>query len=336
MNDASRPTPDKLLQIITGGWAAAVLGAAARHRLFDALEPEGAEAAAVAEKSGISPRGAQALLDGLTGLAVLERRDGRYHNSPEATAFLLSGSLASLGGMAQVMTHALRDWATLPEAAASGRPSASHTNEMPDNEFWHMLVTAIAPMSVPVVTLVAERLGLARTGAVRWLDVGGGSGVWSAVWLQANPQGQVVQLDWPQVNRIARQYVGQFGVADRLQTLDGDLHTEDFGEARYDYGIYSHIAHQESAEDNIAVLRKFRRALRPRGTLVINDFVLEDDRTGHPFAMLFSSQMLLSTKSGRAWCRNDYRRWLDEAGFTAVEFLPTRTPATVVLAHALD
>jgi SAM-dependent methyltransferase len=333
MIDTQRPTPDKLMQIITGGWAAAVLGAAARHKLFDALEPEGAESAAVARKSDISARGAQALLDGLTGLGVLERRGERYYNTPEASAFLLSRSPANFGGMAQVMTHALRDWATLPDAAASGQPTATETNDIPDNAFWHILVTAIAPISVPVATLIAERLGLARAGEVSWLDVGGGSGVWSAVWLQSNPQARAVQLDWPQVNRIARQYVGQFGVAERLQTIDGDLHTADFGESRYDYGIYSHIAHQESAGNNVAVFRKFRRALRPGGTLVINDFVLEDDHSGHPFAMLFSAQMLLASREGRAWCRSDYQRWLQEAGFGTVEFVTTATPATVVLAR---
>jgi SAM-dependent methyltransferase len=332
MNDASGPTPDKLLQIITGGWATAALGAAASHRLFDALEPDGAGTALVASKSGISLRGAQALLDALSGLGILEQRNGRYHNTPEAAAFMRSGSPANLSGMAQVMTHALRDWATLPEAAASDQPTATHNSEMPDNEFWHVLVTAIAPLSVPVATLIAEQLGVARAGTVSWLDVGGGSGVWSAVWLQSNRQGRAFQLDWPQVNRIARQYVGQFGVADRLQTIDGDLHSEDFGEARYDFGIYSHIAHQESPADNLSVFRKFRRALRPGGTLVINDFVLEDDRTGHPFAMLFSTQMLLATRSGQVWCHSDYRGWLSEAGFKSIEFVRTATPATVVLA----
>jgi len=69
MSHTSGPTPEKLMQILTGGWAAAVLGAGARHRLFDALEPDGAAAGAVAKKTGISLRGAQALLDGLTGLA---------------------------------------------------------------------------------------------------------------------------------------------------------------------------------------------------------------------------------------------------------------------------
>jgi hypothetical protein len=88
----------------------------------------------------------------------------------------------------------------------------------------------------------------------------------------------------------------------------------------------------ESPSDNIAIFRKLRKALKPGGTLVVNDFVLNDDRTGHPFAMLFASQMLVATKEGFTYRQSDYRTWLSEAGFASVEIVPTPTPATVVLA----
>ena len=142
-----------------------------------------------------------------------------------------------------------------------------------------------------------------------------------------------MQLDWPQVNRIAKEYVGQFGVADRLQTLDGDFHKVDFGTAQYDFGIYGHIAHQETPADNREIFKRFRRALKPGGALLVNDFVLEDDRSGNPFAMLFAAQMLLVTPGGSTWRRSDYREWLTQAGFSSVEFLPTPSPSTLVVAR---
>ena len=191
---------------------------------------------------------------------------------------------------------------------------------MADNDFWHILVPAIASLSYPVAQMVTERLGIAKAGPIRWLDVGGGSGVWSAVWLKANSKAKGVQLDWPVVNRIAKDFVGKFGVGNRFETIDGDFHTVDFGSSQYDYAIYGHIAHQESPADNTAIFRKFRKALKPGGTLLINDFILNDDRIGHPFAMMFASQMLLVSKGGNAWRQSDYRSWLTEAGFTSVEF----------------
>ena len=326
------PTPDKIMQCITGGWAAAILGSAARHGVLNVLDAGGDDAEGVAQKAGISLRGAQAVLDGLTGLGLISHSNGRYQNSPEASAFLVKGKPSYLGGMAEVFTDSLTDWAKLPSAVKSGTPAASTTTDMADNEFWHRLVPAIAALSFPVAQMAAERLGVATAGPVSWLDVGGGSGVWSAVWLGANRQANGFQLDWPVVNQIAKGFVGNFGVADRFHTIDGDFHKMDFGSAKYDFAVYGHIAHQETPADNVEIFRKFRRAIKPGGTLVVNDFILTDDRTGHPFAMLFASQMLLGTKGGFTWRQSDYRKWLGEAGFASVDIVPTPTPSTLVFA----
>jgi hypothetical protein len=147
-----------------------------------------------------------------------------------------------------------------------------------------------------------------------------------------NKQAIGTQLDWPNVNKIASGFVASFGVADRFQAIDGDFHTTDFGVEKYDFAIYAHIAHQESPAGNVATFRKFRKALKPGGTLVVNDFVLNDDRTGHPFAMLFASQMLVVTKNGFTYRQSDYRKWLAEAGFKSVEIVQTPTPSTLVFA----
>jgi SAM-dependent methyltransferase len=329
----TEPTPDKVMQLITGAWAASVLGAAARHDVFTALEGHPDTAEGVAKKTAISTRGAQALLDGLTGVGLLTLSGDRYQNTPEASAFLVKGKPGYLGALADVFLEDFDTWRKLPDAVKTGTPSAPQTTDVADNPFWHVLVTAIAPLSFPVAQMAAERLRLADAGPVTWLDVGGGSGAWSAMWLQANRQATAYQLDWPQVNAIGRAFVARFGVADRFKTIDGDFHTTDFGAAKYDFAIYSNIAHQEAPADNVAIFRRVRKALKPGGALLVSDFVLNDDRTGHPFAMLFSSQMLVAAKNGFTYRQADYRAWLTEAGFTAIDIVPTGTPSTVVFAR---
>jgi SAM-dependent methyltransferase len=328
-----KPAPDKVMQLVTGGWATAILGATARHGIFNALEENPDTAENLAKRTGISQRGAQALLDGLTGLGLLSLSGGKYQNSAEASAFLVKGKPSYLGAFAEVNVDELGTWQKLPESAKTGIPGAPNTADMEDNPFWQQLVPAIATLSHPVAQLAADRLHLAGMGEVSWLDVGGGSGIFSAVWLGQNPLARGFQLDWPNVNKIARDFVAKFGVGDRFQTIDGNLHTADFGSAKYNFAIFSHIAHQESPEENRALFRKFRQALKPGGTLVINDFILSDDRTGHPFAMMFAAQMLVMTKGGFTYRQADYRAWLGEAGFHAVEFVATGTPSTLLFAR---
>ena len=327
------PTPDKVMQLMTGGWAASILGASARHGVFAALEEHPGTAQDVAKKAGISLRGAQALLDGLTGLGLLALTAGKYQNTPEASAFLVKGKPSYLGAMAEVFLDDFGTWQKLPEAVKTGLPTAPQTADVADNPFWHVLVTAIAPLSFPVAQMAAERLALATAGPISWLDVGGGSGVWSAAWLGVNKQATGYQLDWPNVNAIGRGFVARFGVGERFKTIDGDFHTADFGAGKYDCAIYSHIAHQEPPAENLRIFGKLRKALKPGGTLVVSDFILNDDRTGHPFAMMFASQMLVVTKEGATYRQADYRAWLAEAGFTSIDIVPTATPATVVFAR---
>jgi SAM-dependent methyltransferase len=282
----------------------------------------------------LSLRGTQALLDGLVGLGLVRVSAGKYANSEEASAFLVEGKPTYLGAHAKMVVSPFGQvFQRLPEVVKTGVPVASHTADEPENPFWEELVLAIAPLAMPLTHFVAEHTRFASLETPSLLDVGGGSGVYSAVLLQANPRATATQIDWANVNRIARGFVGRFGVGDRFRTVDGDFHTTDFGTGAHDLAIYSNIAHQEGPSSNLDVFRRLRRALKPGGVLVVSDFVLEDDRTGVAWTGLFHSVMLAQTKEGAVWRRADYRAWLTEAGFSAIAFQATPMPSTLIYAR---
>jgi hypothetical protein len=166
----SQPTPERIQQIATGGWAAGILGAAASHCVFAHLENGFDTTGKLAERAGISGRGAQALLDGITGLGLAELRDGRYRNTAEASAFLVEGRPRYLGGFAKAMLAIAGDWAARPEVVRTGAPVMAETLDAPDNPFWEELVPAIAPFSAPVAMIAADSLRLAEAGRSRsWM-----------------------------------------------------------------------------------------------------------------------------------------------------------------------
>lgn len=248
-----------------------VLATAVDCSLFTHLENGAGSASALAGGTGVSERGAQALLDGLTAIGLVESTGGGYRNSADASAFLVEGRPGYLGEFARMILSQADPFGRLPEAVRSGSPVATDDLATVDHPRWRELVMAIVPLAMPLAQRVAERLVRGR-GAASILDIGGGS------------------------------------------------------------GVYSNIAHQESPDENVAVLRRIRRALRPGGTLVISDFVLDAGGRGHPFAGLFSSVMLLSTQSGASWRMPDYDRWLAGAGFTEVRFEATPSPSTLIFA----
>lgn len=329
---AEAPTPERIIQISTSGWAMGVLATGVTYSIFTHVEKGEDTLEAIARRAGISQRGAAAILDGLVAVGFLTVSSGRYRNAPDAAEFLVEGKPSYFGGFAKFLFSSYGDWLKLPEVVREGRPLSPPPAEVPENPFWESLVPSIFVLSVPVVLQAAERLRLADAGEISILDVGGGSGVYSALWLAANPRARSTQMDWANVNRIARETAGRHGVADRFRTIDGDFHTIDFGSAEHDIAVYSHIAHQESPDSNREIFRRFRKALKPGGTLLISDFVVENDRSGPPFALLFRNEMLVRTKEGSTWRRQDYESWLREAGFRTIEFEPTKSPATLVYA----
>ncbi|HET6343139.1 MAG TPA: methyltransferase [Gemmatimonadota bacterium] len=326
------PSPDRIMQSSLAAHAvAATMAAACQHRLFTHIEAGAATLDQIATRAGISRRGAQALLDALVALGFVRVRDGRYTN---AEFYLVEGQPAYLGAHAQ-LTHspfgdAFRD---LADVARTGVPRFQYTADTADNEFWEDLVLAIVPLAIPVVEVLLKS-DLAQKDGLSLLDIGGGSGVYSAFVLQKNATARATQIDWPNVNRIGRAFVDRFGVGTRFTTIDGDFHTTDFGESAYDLVVLSNICHQESPQDNVALFSRVRRALKPGGALVLSEFLLEDDRTAaFPWCGIFHVFMLIQTKEGAAWRKTDFRSWLKEAGFTSIELEGTPTPSTLVWAR---
>ncbi|MEZ0071242.1 class I SAM-dependent methyltransferase [Planotetraspora sp. GP83] len=327
-----QPRPDRIMEIANGYWATGILGSAAKYSLFTHLDAGVDTADQLAAKAGISKRGAQTLLDGLVGLGLVELHGASYRNTAEAAAFLVDGRPASLSGYAKLKLGQMDKMGSLLEVFRTGGPVDAMT-EVADNPHWEDVVPAIAAQSVPVATVAADLLGLAEAGEVSILDLGGGSGIFSAIWLELNPAARSTQLDWGPINAIAHRLLKERRVADRFTCVDGDLHTVEFGTAAYDIAVYSHVAHQEGPEDNIAIFAKVRAALKPGGTLVVCDYVVDDDRGGPFFPLLFASEMLLKSKKGGTWRQADYRAWLTEAGFDDVSFHSTPSPTTLVFAR---
>ncbi len=330
------PSPENVLQYTLQGMAStAAVGAAATHSLFTHIENGAVTVEEIARAAAISLRGAQALLDALVALGLAHVADGRYTNAPEASFYLVEGRPAYLGTHAKMVFSPFgRAFLSLPDVARTGVPAFEHTADVSDNPFWEELVLAIVPLALPVAQALVERTDFSNLASPAVLDIGGGSGVFAAILLEANATATATQVDWAAVNRIGERFVARHGFADRFRTIDGDFHATDFGDGRYDVIIYSNIAHQESPADNIALFRKGKQALTPGGVFVISDFVLNDDRTAnHPWTGIFHTFMLIQSKAGAVWRQADYRAWLGEAGFHSVAFSPTPTPSTLVLAR---
>lgn len=329
-------SPEHLMKIAHGAWGTYALGTAIEHSLFTHLGEKEWTSQELAETAGLSARGTQALLDALVAVGILDLQGTKYKNSPASGEYLNEKKPAYLGNFIklQIWPEFVQTWLKLPAAVKTGKPQTGEGKgtEVAENPFWEELVQAIAPLSVPVAMKVGEDLKLPAWEELNILDIGGGSGIFAQTLLDLNKKARATQLDWKNVNKIARKNADKRALGERFQTLDGDFHTTNLGEKKYDLVLFSHIAHQENPRSNIEVYHRIRKALKPKGFLVINDFVVENDRKGNPFSLLFNCNMLLHTKEGASYTEGDYRSWLTEAGFKTLKWEKTGGPSSLFYA----
>jgi cyclopropane fatty-acyl-phospholipid synthase-like methyltransferase len=177
---------------------------------------------------------------------------------------------------------------------------------------------------------VVRAIGTA--GARRMLDVGGGSGAYSIAFAQASAELHAEVLDRPEVLEIAQGHIDRAGLAGRVTTRVGDLRTDDFGEG-FDLVLVSAICHMLSPAENRDLLRRCYRALAPRGRVVIQDFILEEDKTAPKMAALFSLNMLVGTEGGASYNESEYAAWLGEAGFREAIRIRLPGPSGLMVGH---
>jgi len=129
---------------------------------------------------------------------------------------------------------------------------------------------------------------------------------------------------------IAQGHIDKAGLSDRIRVRAGDLCTDRLGEG-YNLVFVSAICHMLSEEENQDLVRRCYAALAPAGRLVIQDFILEPDKTAPKSAALFSLNMLVGTRAGASYSEPEYSAWLREAGFEEVRRIRLPGPSGLML-----
>jgi SAM-dependent methyltransferase len=327
-------TPERLMQF---GFAYAppiVIGAAASNKVFDTLQTGAKTVEQVSDATGASERGLRIVMNALVGLELLHKdRQEKYSLTPESAAFLVSdkpGTLAGFFSMNRV--RLMQNWMKLDEIVRTGQPAVAVNQETEGTEFFTQLVENIIPMSYGAAEKLGDHLKVAKAKKeVRVLDLAAGSGIWGIALAPKSPHVRVTAVDWAGMIPTTKRITEKFGVRDRFEFIEGDLLEADFGTG-YDVATLGHILHSEGRERSRQLLKKTFRALKPGGTIAVAEWLVDDDRTGPPPALMFAVNMLVNTDKGDTFSLNEIKSWLEEAGFKKVRTLKAPGPSPLVLA----
>ena len=304
--------PDDLHERIRAFQESRVILTALELDAFTAIG-EGAGPAEAAARIGTDARATEMLLNALCALGLLFKKDGVFHNTEETQRYFTSGSPDNTRMALLHTAHLWRRWSTLTDAVRTGHAVAQ---DAPSTHDWtEAFIAAMHRNASERAAVVVRAVGAKHVR--RMLDIGGGSGAYSIAFAHANPALQADILDLSAVEPIARRHIAEARMGDRVKVHAGDLRSGPLGQG-YDLVFVSAICHMLCEEENLDLLRRCREALVPGGRIVIQDFILEPDKTAPRFAAMFALNMLVGTPGGCSYSELEYGAWLEQAEFEEV------------------
>jgi 2-polyprenyl-3-methyl-5-hydroxy-6-metoxy-1,4-benzoquinol methylase len=305
-------SPDSIREIAHACQRSRVLLTAYELGVFTALGDASKSSAEVATKLKTDPRATDRLMNALCAIGLLEKKGDKFSNTPATARFLVQGKPEYMAGLMHTV-HLWDTWSTLTPAVREGKS----VGRPPVNERGEKWLTAFiaamhdrAKKQAPVVASLLDLSGVSRV-----LDVGGGSGAFAMAFVCAKAGISATVFDLPNVVSLTQTYIEQEGLADKVKTVAGDYMVDDLGSG-FDLVFLSAIIHSNSVEENLKLIRKCAQALSPQGQVVVQDFIMDEDRTSPAHGALFALNMLVGTEAGDTYTEAEVRSWMEETGLS--------------------
>jgi len=292
-----------------------VLLSGAELDLFTLLTPRALTAHEIADRIGADPRGIVILLDALSAMGLLTKREETYQSPPPVSALLSSEATESVLPWVLHMASVWKRWSSLTDLVRSCQQPDSHASLSKGTRDMRAFIGAMHVIASPLAPRIVAAVRASSSKAL--LDVGGAMGTYTVAFLQAVPGMKATLFDRPEVIEIARPFLDRVGLLHRVRLVPGDFYEDEFPKG-HDLAFVSAIVHQNSPEQNLNLFSKVFQSLDPGGRILIRDHVMDPDRTRPKDGAVFAVNMFVATAGGNTYTFEEIRDGLVRAGFTDI------------------
>jgi hypothetical protein len=328
---------EQMMQMLTGFFVTQIAGAVATFSIADHLAKGPATAEQIATVEGINSSATFRLLRACASLGLVTCNDGLRFSATPLLGTLrknVPGSLHSLAIAWSAPGH-WRPWGRFVDTMCTGRPQTvpalgatiwDYYAQQPEEGA--AFTKAMHGFTSGVVQDVTRVVDTSRAKLA--VDVGGASGTLVHSLMTANPQLHGIILDLPDVVPSATAAASALGLAERSTALAGDFFAS-VPEA--DLYLLKHVLHDWDDGQAVRILENCRRAMRPRGRVIVIELILGE--MGKPGPAPFMDLNMMVMLTGRERTLSEYRGLLKQAGFRLDKSSPIRSSMTVIEAVAV-
>lgn len=321
--------PEQLRELVLGFQTSRVLLTAFELGLFEALAAGPLSSPDLAERIGTDPRATDRLLCVLHTLGLVEKSNGLYRNTDAAERYFVLSSPDYIYGLAH-LSERWNNWNDLTKAVRQGAmpERGEFTDWEPD--LARNFISMLNQRGQVRASALLRHLDLRDVRSV--LDLGGGSGVFSLAFTRVREDIRATVFELPNIAPLTRGYLEELDDRDAVQVLEGNFLEDDIGSG-YDLILLASIIHMFDLETNARLIQKCSKALRPKGQLVIQDYIMNEDRVGPDIGAMFAIHMLVSTPRGDTYTAGEIGSWMKRAGFDSPEIHELPVGSSVMIAR---
>lgn len=275
--DGTAVTTVRLQNVAQSYGQSAALMAAVEVGVFTAISKGAGTYEEVAHVLDIHPTNAERLMVMLCAAGLLEKVQGRHKNAADVERFLVEGKPAYMGPWITFTKPQWNEWGRLGDHIRTKNlkvMGAIETFTVADARRYHNATYSIGMGAGRRFTRQVD-----LEGRKRIMDIGGGSGAYCIAAAKEHPGIRAVVLDLPVVCEVAREFIAENGVADRVEAQPCDF-TRDPLPADCDVAIMASNLPMYSREMMASVIKKAHDALLPGGQMHLVGETTNDERTG--------------------------------------------------------
>lgn len=283
-----------------------LVGGAVKAGLFNTLKEGPLSEVDLAKKIEADSRSLWVVVEALTEAGYLEREGQLISLTGEARDMFYNSAEKNYTGFSFMHGYELcRSWLALPEVIRTGKPEMRQKSK----EGMMAFISSMALHARNFAPQIARDSLEGIAGKPSVLDIGGGPLTYAREFVSLGAV--VTVLDLPEVvEMMSPSLEADSGIT----MVPGDM-TAGLPAGPFDMAYLGNVCHIFDGEENKSIFARVHSVLKPGGKVAIQDFV----RGLSPRAAMFGVNMLVNTERGGTWTLEQYRDWLEGAGFAGVE-----------------